>query len=108
LIGTLCFHAQQAAEKAIKAVLVGRGVSFPRTHVIERLLDLLPAEVEITAELRESARLTAYATVSRYPGSPDPITADDHARAVWLANLVVRWAEERLAPPGSTIEDELA
>lgn len=34
----LCCHAQQAAEKAIKAVLVHRLVPFPRTHSIERLL----------------------------------------------------------------------
>lgn len=39
LTETLCFHAQQAAEKAIKAVLVSRQFPFPRTHSIERLLD---------------------------------------------------------------------
>ena len=37
----LCFEAQQAAEKALKALLIARGVPFPRTHAIELLLSLL-------------------------------------------------------------------
>lgn len=28
----LCFHAQQASEKALKAVLGSHGVPFPKTH----------------------------------------------------------------------------
>ncbi len=41
----LCFHAQQAAEKAIKALLIAEGVPPPRTHNIRTLLDLLPHEI---------------------------------------------------------------
>ncbi len=37
----LCFDAQQAAEKAIKAVFVRRGETFPYSHDLERLLRLL-------------------------------------------------------------------
>lgn len=37
----LAFDAQQAAEKSIKAVLVSRGIAFPKTHVLVRLLDLV-------------------------------------------------------------------
>ncbi len=37
----LCFDAQQAAEKAIKAVLIARGVDFPLVHDLARLLTLL-------------------------------------------------------------------
>ena len=40
----LCFHAQQAAEKAIKALLIQRGVDFPYVHDLARLLDLLQGE----------------------------------------------------------------
>ena len=35
------FHAQQCAEKALKALLLHREVAFPKTHAIEVLLDLL-------------------------------------------------------------------
>jgi len=37
----LCFDAQQAAEKAIKAVLLKKGVAFPYVHDLARLLTLL-------------------------------------------------------------------
>ena len=40
----LCFHAQQAAEKAIKAVMIARGIDFPYTHDIARLLRLLDSD----------------------------------------------------------------
>lgn len=43
----LSFHAQQGAEKAIKAVLVFEGIDFPKTHNIEFLLTLLPAHVPL-------------------------------------------------------------
>lgn len=35
--------AQQAAEKAVKALLIEKGVEFPRTHDVLRLVRLLPA-----------------------------------------------------------------
>lgn len=37
----LCFDAQQAAEKALKAVLIGRSIDFPRTHNIRVLLSIV-------------------------------------------------------------------
>lgn len=37
----LCFNAQQAAEKAIKAVFISRSLNFPYVHDLRRLLDLL-------------------------------------------------------------------
>lgn len=39
----LCFDAQQAAEKAIKAVFVARGIEFPFIHDLTRLLAILEA-----------------------------------------------------------------
>src|SRR5262249_8787635 len=39
----LCFNTQQAAEKAIKAVFIHRGLPFPYTHDVKRLLQLLEA-----------------------------------------------------------------
>jgi HEPN domain len=40
---TIGFHAQQAVEKLIKAALASRGIEYPRTHDIDRLVDLLAA-----------------------------------------------------------------
>ena len=39
-LDTACFHAQQGAEKLLKAYLLARGVEFPFTHNLTRLLDL--------------------------------------------------------------------
>ena len=93
---TLCFHAQQAAEKSIKAVLIHCGIPFPKVHAIERLIDLLPPEVGRTDELIASAQLTDYATALRYPGHGEPVTKDEYREALRLAEAVVAWAEERL------------
>jgi HEPN domain-containing protein len=38
---TLGFHAQQAAEKMLKAVLASRGVDYPKTHNLRVLIELL-------------------------------------------------------------------
>ena len=91
----LCFDAQQAVEKAFKAVLVFRGVDFPKTHNIRVLLSLLDsAGQQIPQELRKAIGLTIYATVSRYPGEAEPVTEDEYHEAVALAEQVVQWAEQ--------------
>ncbi len=91
----LCFDAQQAVEKAFKAVLVFRGVDFPKTHNIRVLLSLLDsAGQQIPQELRKAIGLTIYATVSRYPGEAEPVTEDEYHEAVALAEQVVQWTEQ--------------
>ena len=95
LLEDLCFHAQQAAEKSIKAILISHGIPFPKTHSIERLIDLLPTDIPRPADLEESSRLTVYATVLRYPGL-SPVSEDKYRNAVRLAEAVVKWAEDIL------------
>ncbi len=94
----LCFHAQQAAEKALKAVLVAQGIHLPRTHSIRRLLDILPAEIFVPGSVQDAAGLTDYAVLTRYPGILEPIGEEDHAEAVRLAEATVSWAETVLRP----------
>jgi HEPN domain-containing protein len=87
----LCFNAQQAAEKAIKAVLIARGVDFPLIHDLARLLTLL--DQEIPPDIAAAARLTRFAAVTRYPGVAEPVTIEEHQRAVAIAAAVVQWAD---------------
>lgn len=102
----LCFHAQQAAEKSIKAVLVHRGIAFPKTHIIERLIDLLPEDVSKISELSQSAKLSVYATVSRYPGDvSESVDEEEYREAVRLAEAVVQWAESILSALDTESED---
>ena len=57
-----CFHAQQCAEKALKALLTHLDISFPRTHPIKVLLDLLAtARIEVPPNIDEADTLSQYA-----------------------------------------------
>jgi HEPN domain-containing protein len=94
----LCFDAQQAAEKAIKAALLVRRVAFPKTHALADLLTLLAQSgLDVPAEVRQAVALTAYAVESRYPGIAEDVTAEDYAEAIVLAERVLRWAESIVA-----------
>lgn len=90
----LCFHAQQAAEKAIKAVYRHRGLGFSYTHDLEMLLSGLAAHGEaIPQEVVDSDLLTPYAWAARYPESVEPATEQEYREAVRMAAGVVAWAE---------------
>ncbi len=93
MLEQLCFHAQQAAEKALKAVLVAHHIAVPRTHNLRTLFDLLPADLPVPSDVQMAAGLSDYAVASRYPGVSEPVEADEHREAVSLAEAVVYWAE---------------
>ena len=93
----LCFDAQQAAEKAIKAVMIARNIEFPYVHDLAHLLSLIEEGGEaIPVAIRQADELTKYATIMRYPGGIRPISEPEYQEAVAIAEAVVRWAEERL------------
>ena len=93
----LCFEAQQAAEKAIKAVMIMRGVEFPYAHDLGLLLSLLEQAGEVITEaVAQAVDLTDYATTTRYPAMIEPVTEREHVDAVKIAEAVIRWAEGRL------------
>jgi HEPN domain-containing protein len=50
----VCFHAQQAVEKLLKALLVFAGVPFARTPDVIQLVQLLPGDLA-QAEVRHRA-----------------------------------------------------
>jgi HEPN domain-containing protein len=65
----LCFHAQQAAEKSVKALLIMLAVEFPYVHDLARLLTLVEeAGEELPETVRQAERLTRFAIFARYPG----------------------------------------
>jgi HEPN domain-containing protein len=64
---SLCFHAQQAAEKFLKALLAHRRIAFNRTHDIENLVNRLPEELGNSLRLHDILDLTEYAVDTRYP-----------------------------------------
>lgn len=89
-----CFHAQQCAEKALKALLTQRDIAYPRTHVLETLLDLLKVNgVAVPQDVDEAFELTQYAVQTRYPGEWEPITKKEARRALERAARVLAWVE---------------
>jgi len=96
LFGTLCFHCQQAAEKALKAVLLKHGAEFPPTHSIKLLLELLPPPLSPTPDVVEAAILSKYTSKGRYPLDVMDIQEDEYEKALKLADGVLRWAEKAL------------
>jgi HEPN domain-containing protein len=102
LFEDFCFDAQQAAEKAIKAVLVHLQVEFPKTHAVAELLDLVEqAGQAVGADIREGNRLTRYAVTTRYVGFTEDVSEDEHRAAVVPAERIVYWAETVVAIEGS-------
>jgi HEPN domain-containing protein len=96
----LCFHAQQAAEKAIKAIYVHHGLVFRYTHDLDDLLTTLKKQgMIIPAAVEDSIVLTSYAWDARYPGIAEPVTDAEHREAVRLAEEVIVWAEGALKRP---------
>lgn len=93
----LCFDAQQAAEKAIKAVMIALDIEFPYVHDLDRLLTLLEsAGHRVPDDVHRSERLTRYATAARYPGMERAVSEQEYAEATAVAEAVVQWAEQRL------------
>jgi HEPN domain-containing protein len=65
----VCFHAQQCAEKYLKACLCEANVAFGKTHDLVALLDQVLAEEPSWEEFREDlGYLTDFAANIRYPG----------------------------------------
>jgi len=85
---TVSFHAQQCVEKYLKAFLVYKGIDFPRTHDIERLVALLPENIWLRLSIEEQRTLTTYATLTRYPGEYEIIPLAEAQQSVRLARRV--------------------
>lgn len=91
------FHAQQAVEKALKAVLAARDVEFPFTHDLGALAELAAsAGAALPPELSEIDQLTPFGVSLRYGALDDPVPV---ARVTALA-----WAGQSIAWARSTID----
>ncbi|MCX9026349.1 MAG: HEPN domain-containing protein [Candidatus Methanoperedens sp.] len=97
----LCFDCEQAVEKALKALLVSSDVSFPRTHSISHLIELIEEQnIKVPDEIMDSISLTAYAVSTRYPGDFEPVDEQEYQEALETAKKVFDWVRK-------IIEDEI-
>ena len=95
---TFGFHAQQAAEKLLKAALLANGVVYPRTHRLGDLLDLgYDHGLPLPEEFEELNRLTPFAVEYRYEFYAEEVERPLDRQAVLEQVRRLRaWVEARL------------
>jgi len=97
------FHAQQTAEKYIKAFLVWHQIEFKKTHDIVLLLELaVSVASELSKVLADAPELTPYGVEYRYPGDYPDVTEVEAEKAFRLATLVRDEIRKRL--PNDSME----
>ena len=90
----ICYHCQQAAEKAIKAVIVKNGTQngIPKLHDLSFLLDQIKNMVKVDEKHYDYAdELTPYGVAIRYP-SELSLEERHAASALEHAAELLRWA----------------
>lgn len=93
---TICFHAQQAAEKSLKATLVSAGIFPPRTHdLIALLKSCVDVDVAFLVLQNDCIALTQYGIAPRYPDDMLDPTASD-GREMFAAAKRVREVVRRV------------
>jgi len=92
----LCFEAQQAAEKALKALLIYQSGEYPKVHSFTLLLARLGQFVTVPDLVREAVELADYAVQTRYPGDYYPVTEEEYRRALELAERVLIWVRSQV------------
>ena len=98
LAGGAAYHAQQAAEKALKAFLAAHDEPFPLTHNLNLLLPLCEALDPDFGQFGNTATsLTPYATQFRYPGGPIEPTITDAEQGLRDATHLVEFVRRRLS-----------
>lgn len=95
------FHAQQAVEKALKAVLAFSQVPNPRTHDLTYLVELLDSHgIDVPAAIAEPEWLSPWAVTTRYDDLDDTL---DRTAAIDAADSALAWARTLIKQaPGDT------
>ena len=99
-----CYLADQAAEKALKGLLVAAGITPPYSHSLDKLVELLQEQgiaLPALAALQLKA-LTRMNSASRYPqgdaAPADLFDGNDSQSALATATAVLSAASEHLQP----------
>ena len=90
-----CFHAQQCAEKYMKAMLVFAGKRFPMTHDLVHINNLLQQSGIDTGISEDTLELlSSYAVRARY--DEEPLEMADAKEALQIAKAVRKFARQHL------------
>lgn len=95
-LDTVCFHAQQAAQKTLKAILALDDVTYPRRHDLGELVELVRPRFPEVAEFEAAVvALSPFAVTARYDDAVEP-TADQARAALDTARRLHMWADRVL------------
>jgi HEPN domain-containing protein len=97
----VCFFAQQAGEKALKAILVFLEIPFPQTHDLDRIRELITEGWKVKERFPQLYDLSIWAVESRYPGDAPDVVEHEARETLRLAESVFEAVkaelEERMA-----------
>lgn len=90
---TVAFHCQQAVEKYIKSLLVLHKISFPRSHDLSFLLDLLSLKRKVDkGEYDKAIVLNNFSIEIRYPEKIIHLTNEELVEAIAIAEYFREYA----------------
>ena len=102
----IAYHAQQCAEKCLKAYLVYRRIDFPYTHNISRLLELcVEQQVNWPETIQKAKELTSYAITTRYPNEDEEVTREESEQAIHIATQVQQIVRISLIQEGMKLSE---
>ena len=95
------FHAQQASEKLLKALLMSKNISYRRTHDLRELIDLISDYyIEFPETLMEIRTLSPFAVEFRYDYIPIEEEEDfNRQKALEMVQQLRIWIENILLKP---------
>jgi len=86
----ICYHCQQATEKALKAVLAYNETEIPKIHTIGKLVDACNKyDFSIQIDRKIAKLITDHAALSRYPDNMNEWTEEDARLALKYAKLTL-------------------
>jgi len=96
-VETICFHSQQAVEKALKAVLAYYEADIEYVHNIRTLAELCKAHTdEVFIDDKVVDTITAFAVLTRYVEDRRDYTEDTAKFALKQANLALESVKQFL------------
>ena len=95
-----CWLAQQAAEKALKALLIFLQIEYPLSHDLDQIRLLIPEGWRVRYDPHDLSFLTEWAVEARYPGDWPDATEMDAQEATDQARTVLEYVRGDLARHG--------
>lgn len=92
----IAYHAQQCAEKYLKALLVYYDHDFPYTHDISKLISLCNENAPFDIDLTDTTELTTYGVTARYPSEIEEVTHEEAIRMIALAEKIVNAVKKKI------------